>query len=429
MLPFSLLHDLKRSDESSNEHLDNTDSGYHRDFEAKKLCLDGSSLLRATARQDCQVGRETRLSIGIEREATTYFFTSFVGGRESIDTTRGFLEFALPMFQAADEASPLHLAIEAVALSTLANYPGREKLTQVSARVYGQALRATQQAIQHPRQSTSDETLMTILLFALYESVTSSDHSVQAWTQHIEGAVAMVKARGVKQFESAQSIALFRAVRIQMLTLAVQQKKPIDDFPGPRGWLSDIEKSKASSFDLIEPSIQLPSILSKAKDITYLEYTPETTDNVTILLQEACKVQQSLTDLELYMPLNWGYQSVANVGETFNSKDIEQIEVWPGPIHIYKDVRTASIRNYFRISQMLCSSVVMDTLKWLHPKKYMADDRYANARNQTQAAVDDICYSVPFHLCERPVNEKGRANDFSRSGKFFSPGRRDTEFH
>ena len=108
----------------------------------------------------------------------------------------------------------------------------------------------------------SDATLLSILLFALYESITSSEHSVSAWARHIEGAVAIVKARGVKQFDDPQSLLLFRAVRTQMLTNAVQQRRAVDNFPGPKGWLSDLPDDESGALTVLEFSIALPNLLS-----------------------------------------------------------------------------------------------------------------------------------------------------------------------
>lgn len=110
------------------------------------------------------------------------------------------------MFDHAEQDSPVHLATEAVAIAVMANRPGQRHLAQLAARLYGKALAAAQQAMQDPRHATSDTTLLTILLFWLYESITYSDHSKSAWTEHIDGAVAIVKARGVKQFQNSQSL-------------------------------------------------------------------------------------------------------------------------------------------------------------------------------------------------------------------------------
>ena len=321
------------------------------------------------------------------------------------------------MFDRAEENSALYLATEAVAISVIANWPGRKHLQQLAARLYGKALAATQKAIQDLKHATSDATLLAILLFSLYESITSSEHSVSAWAKHIDGAVAIVKARGVKQFEDRQSLSLFRAVRTQMLTNAIQQRKPIDDFPGPKGWLSDIQDDQLEAFNLIEFSITLPNLLSRSKDTLSREYSPETSIEVQSLLDEAQNIQNALLSWETQIPEEWAYRSVAHVSLSVDPTKVEETEAWPGPMHMYNDLHISSIRNNIRVSQMLCSSVLIDALKWLHPESYLDDERYCSARNRLQDLVDEICYSVPFHLWGQDLGEKVRPDGQNREGK------------
>ncbi|EME81382.1 uncharacterized protein MYCFIDRAFT_155566 [Pseudocercospora fijiensis CIRAD86] len=349
----------------------------------------------------------------IEKQATAFFFNNFVLPPRNKETTRGFLELAVPLFNASKEGSPLHLATEAVSVSIIANWPGRRHLQQKSARLYGQALAATQKALQDPAEATSDTTLLAILMFSLYESVTSSERSVQAWAKHIEGAVAIVRARGPQQFANPQSLLLFRAVRTQMLTNAIQQCRDIPDFPGAKGWAGDIGEDQNAASTLIKYSVRLPTLLTKAKPLFLSEKTPQTIAQVTEMLVEAFEIQRGLLDWEQQIPAQWGYRSIAN--RRFSAPDVDSIddvEVWPGPtMHVYKDVHIACIRNNNRVSQILCCSIVIDALKWLNedPARCTSDERFISARHRLQTLVDEICYSVPFHMYGPDLSENMQA--------------------
>ena len=85
------------------------------------------------------------------------------------ETSRGFLGALIPMYENSKPGSPLEIATHAVSLSAVANWPGRRHLGQRAGMIYGRAMRAVQSALQDPKQATSNETLLVILLFSLYE--------------------------------------------------------------------------------------------------------------------------------------------------------------------------------------------------------------------------------------------------------------------
>jgi hypothetical protein len=46
----------------------------------------------------------------------------------------------------------------------------------------------------------------------------STDDTITAWGNHVDGAVALTKMRGTDQFSDPMSHAMFRAVRTMMIT-------------------------------------------------------------------------------------------------------------------------------------------------------------------------------------------------------------------
>lgn len=109
------------------------------------------------------------LTFSIENQATAFFFRNFVLLPQHDETARGFFELIVPYYNSTPAGSTFHLATHAVSLAVLGNYPGRSHLLQESASFYGKALQKAQKALQDPVQARSDETLLTIMLFVLYE--------------------------------------------------------------------------------------------------------------------------------------------------------------------------------------------------------------------------------------------------------------------
>ena len=189
-----------------------------------------------------------------------------------------------------------------------------------------------------------------------------------------------------------------------MLTDAFQRRENIEDFPGPKGWLSDMEDDKGKENGLIEHSVRLPNLLATAKKLLAQARTPETTDLVIDLLNLSYDLQNELSGWDLNLPARLGYKSVfcatnPLIPMTKLESDLLGSETWrPGPVHIYQDVQIASIRNNNRVSQLLCSSVAIDCLEWLGPESYQDDRRFKAAAYRVRYLVDDIIASVPFHL-------------------------------
>ena len=82
---------------------------------------------------------------------------------------RGFVDLIVPYYGRASEQSPVQLATHAVALSALGNFPGRDHIATEASKTYGRALRRVGKAIADPVEARSDEILLSIMLFALYE--------------------------------------------------------------------------------------------------------------------------------------------------------------------------------------------------------------------------------------------------------------------
>jgi hypothetical protein len=150
--------------------------------------------------------------------AVGFFFKNLVSMPRSNDSLRGYIEILGPMYVKAKSNSLLHQATQALSLASLSNGRKSPLLRLEARRLYGKALNAVGLAIQDPVAARSDEVLMAILLFSLYEAITSTDESRTVWTRHINGAVTLVKLRGENQLQNPTSLHLFRAVRASMVS-------------------------------------------------------------------------------------------------------------------------------------------------------------------------------------------------------------------
>jgi len=114
------------------------------------------------------------ISLAPECEAVPFFFKNFTALPQQAESTRGFLEYLVPLYNRARPNSVLHLATTAVALAACGQYPGRHELLREAVSTYGKAIKKLNEDLKHPAKAKSNETVLAILMFSLYEvSLTS----------------------------------------------------------------------------------------------------------------------------------------------------------------------------------------------------------------------------------------------------------------
>ncbi|KAK8227515.1 hypothetical protein HDK77DRAFT_448540 [Phyllosticta capitalensis] len=355
------------------------------------------------------------IQTSIETQATSFFFQNFVLLPQKSNTVDSFLNVLVPYYNSANISSALHLATNAVSLSAFSNYPGRGPMSQEAARAYGKALRKVGEALQNPASAATDETILSILLFALYESIMSTNDSITAWKNHVTGAVTLTKLRGADGFLSDQSRKIFLAVRAMMLSSAIQKCIPLEDFPSSTGWHVKDERPP-NRLTLL--SMGLPNIRARLKEILDMPNGPNKVSEARTLVEAAKKVDKELESWLPWLPDSWLPRTVAVVHDL--GPDVLQAERWLGPVHVYPDVYAAHVINDYRICRITTQSVALAAWSVVSPDlsdpEAIAGTR--QARFITQTLVDEVSASVPFHLeyeLQQSTCETGQDRDASRS--------------
>ncbi|KAH7080762.1 hypothetical protein FB567DRAFT_531691 [Paraphoma chrysanthemicola] len=335
-----------------------------------------------------------------EYEAVPFFFKNFITLPQQAESTRGFLEYLVPLYNKARSSSVLHLATKAVAMATCGQYPGRQDLLRDAVSTYGKALKKLNDDLKDPAMSKSDETVIAILMFSLYETIMSTDDTITAWGNHVDGAVTLTKLRGTDQFNDEMSHAIFRAVRTMMITSCVQRSKPIEDFPGTKGWIGNgdfSDENVANRLTLI--CIDLPSLRARANLLTTTPYDPDQEAEAKQILEFAQMVDGNLAGWYTTLPPEWRHTTIGVVSIIPAVEDLAVTEKWPGEQHIYNDVPLASIVNDYRVCRIFCRRVIMACINWLGIGGHVDEDgEYDKSVFVIQQMVDDVSACVPFHL-------------------------------
>lgn len=155
-----------------------------------------------------------------EEQATCHFISNWVLVPRQ-GSTRGYMDYLMPMLGMDKPDGHFKAAFEACAFAHLGNRVGTgQDFKNMALASYTKALASTHKALIDPELSKQDTTLAAILLLGLYENISAKKLGMLAWGSHIEGAIQLVKARGRNQLKTKTGLALFIAVRTQMVCCA-----------------------------------------------------------------------------------------------------------------------------------------------------------------------------------------------------------------
>lgn len=177
----------------------------------------------------------------------------------------------------------------------------------------------------------------------------------------------------------------------------MQRSKPVESFPGAKGWLAnDIsEENAANRLTLI--CIDLPNIRARANTLTNTLYDASKESEAKNILEYAQMVDSNLEEWHKTLPPEWQHRTIGIVSEI--SDDVSIAEQWPGEQHVYHDVPLASIVNDYRVCRIFCQRVIMACVAWLsYGGNFDGTNAYQRAVFVIQQMVDEIAACVPFHM-------------------------------
>jgi hypothetical protein len=365
-----------------------------------------------------------------EEAALCYFFSHFTFVPRHSQASRGYLDYLLPLYASSSMDSSLASATAAISLATFGNNPCRNYLMHSAHEKYNDALVKVNRALRDPVKAKQDETLMTILLFSLFEvsqdmtliyasrlnrcdtqesvmplrllhltfdqSITATPESLPKWGLHTDGAIALIKMRGKEQLNNPQSLKLFLRVRAQMIISHIQRSKPLDEFYDAWAELPGKESDTAGN-RLTALQVNIPNLRAKANELLARPRNDETVKEVIKLMEDSLGADKKLSEWPNCLPPSWRFESAATMdGDPGN---VDDAEIWPGNMDVYYDVWVASVWNSYRASRIYTQTIVVRCIQWLCPSgEFKQLPVFKTATAVLQEMVDDICAAVPYHM-------------------------------
>jgi hypothetical protein len=318
------------------------------------------------------------MPLSTNRDAREIFFAYYITSR--------CWEFLSPYHHyLADAPKHLDQAIEACSSAYLWHIVHSDSTLSMAREKYVSALRLTNKAIRSPGTARKDTTLMTSLLLDLFEKITNSEpRSGTFWRSHVDGALALAKARGLEQFMATSDLSMLMRVGTHCIMSCIASESPLPDtLHTLQAYIESQLGAQDLSLRLSNLMMQFAEIWNKIKD--------------GLLPRDECITLTSGLDkefqgFELDLPLRWQFSTLTLDNPSPRSLNLN--------INVYGDSKVCHARNMICVMRILLNESLIKHAQ-SSPRD---DDLMETAHNRIRNLTDFICASVPQYTdCGGPA--------------------------
>ncbi|CAG7942592.1 hypothetical protein PENNAL_c0016G08974 [Penicillium nalgiovense] len=330
-------------------------------------------------------------------EAICYFLRSnaIPGSLWTSEMISNFLlQSGGPASQQAMKAS-----VVATATAMLSRVRGLPSLKDVARREYGFALRLLNTTLADIEESKTNQTLGAVLLLAIYELITSrAPEDLQSWTNHINGATALLDIRGTDQLKTDAGLRLFLYLRFQITISCLQRDARVPE--------SLLECTKLAMF--LQPAEahgnRLVMIIGKLSnlraDICANMYSDERE-----IISAASAIEADLIAWLAALPPEFSYTTHVTTPFDFAfQKRFRGITPYDDQYHVYPSTWACSSWNHYRSARIVVSEIILTRIRKISDNSSMASLseefrlQCRTLRSTIRRLAVEICRSVPFHF-------------------------------
>lgn len=143
-------------------------------------------------------------------------------------SSRGHFDFINSMPWGDTAAIGLLHGMKAVGLAGFAHASNSPSLMKSARWQYCKALKEVNTALKSPVHVKKDSTLTSIMVLSIFETITGCNQkSLKAWSDHIQGASALLKLRGVEQVDTITGRRLFGQVASSLMICCLTRQLPL----------------------------------------------------------------------------------------------------------------------------------------------------------------------------------------------------------
>ncbi|KAM6484827.1 hypothetical protein HDV62DRAFT_356537 [Trichoderma sp. SZMC 28011] len=388
----------RRAKETCTGYRDLIDVIFHDETNStKSKALTRICRAQAEAHADNSIAINNAISLcflpyNIDEQAKSYFVHSYVLIQEG---TAGYLSGVARLLVRPGLNRALEAAMVAVGSAGMACKESSPLLELKARQSYGTAINYINEAIHNTTKIKEAGTLAAILVLGLYEMIMcDSQQSLNAWYNHMLGALAVAHIRGTQQFKDSEAgMELFLHLRSQIIISCIQRSEGV---PDSIQRLTD-EAHKYEPFRSLGP-YQLGGVIMKLCSLrAWIRLNPD--EEWQTAFAKCINIEEDIRNL---------YHPILRSQGPHTTKFIEEAtdEVYLKKYHTYRNLRSAWVWDLYNVAKVILHETIVDLLRPQIAKistmpRALATQtltQYDESLCDLHEASSDIFASVPFYL-------------------------------
>lgn len=338
------------------------------------------------------------LPLALESQARDAFFSHYV------TSSAKTWDFLAQYYNPVDGPSYLSSSIDACSLAYLAHEVCSDAALTAGREKYVSALHATTKALKCPREASKDTTILASLLLDLFEKITYNEPQTRnTWTDHINGALALVQLRGLDKFRGESDIRVLVRLFTNHLICCVARDAPIPYY------LEELRDYAASQLNPTDPKWQLSGLMVEYTNLRYRIRHGKMSKQEQLV--KCLELDTKYETLSSNKPLAW--QSTTTIAQEASER------VHGDYFRQYGDKHITQTWNVLRLARILLNESVVECLEsdLLLDRNALKCDFIplaTTAKINIENLGSEICASVPqYNDCKSVATEHLLCSEFS----------------
>ncbi|KAF1846173.1 uncharacterized protein K460DRAFT_377454 [Cucurbitaria berberidis CBS 394.84] len=287
----------------------------------------------------------------------------------------------------------------ALGLAGIANIHMDLGLQREATRWYLNAIKMANAAISSPKEVKADTTLAAVNLLSTFEA-TSNDSSLDAWSNHVDGAASLVKMRGMEQFSTPAGQRMYIHT-VTLLTMNCMGK----GVALPE-YIREMNQEVWSHLDLKDPRNAFFFLHIKTIDLRARIINQQVIELADII-QSALKLDDIAISIFQDAGSDWEYEEVPC--------DV-QWGIYGDCYHVYPTCAAAQTWNWVRYNRIYFHDIIRNSILAgiaTSPPTLTASEYYEQLAKSTRtlyAMQSEILASMPQFMHDVPMFVPDRTN-------------------